>query len=95
MLVFLGSKLIDLHSTYLYNVKNLFHSVYDDPKRKNNVKSEDFKAVVKVKLCSLARKLTHEPLFSNRFYVEDIHIYNICQKQPFLTFSQVKLVTLR
>ena len=77
MLVFLGSKLIDLHSTYLYNVKNLFHSVYDNLMRKNNVKSEDFKAVVRVKLCSLARKLTHEPTFFKPF---------LCRRYTYLQY---------
>ena len=61
MLVFLGLDIIALQDAFKSNVKKLFRSVYDDPVRKNNVKSEDFKTVVRVKLCSLARKLTHEP----------------------------------
>ena len=61
MLVFLGLDIIALQDAFKSNVKKLFRSVYDDPVRKNNVKSEDFRAVVRVKLCSLSRKLTHEP----------------------------------
>ena len=77
MLVFLGLDIIALQDALKSNVKKLFRSVYDDPVRKNNVKSEDFKTVFRVKLCSLARKLTHEPTFFKPF---------LCRRYTYLQY---------
>ena len=59
--------------------------------RKNNVKSEDFRAVVRIKLCSLSRKLTHEPPIFKPFLCRRYTYLQYMSKPAFSNIFSSKL----